>query len=285
MSDSPDTPRGTAPEADLDAAANPADLAALRRRVCALERGDGPQAQAVLPLRAPALDAALPGGGLARAAVHELLPERTEWDDGPVAGFALAILGRLQAAAPREDEREGAGEVLWIAKRGDLYAPGIAAFGVDPDRLLTARAGDDAGVLWAMEEGLRCPALAAVVGEVGQLDRTAARRLQLAAEAGGVTGLTLLRRRVAPRGRRDPSAAATRWQVGALPSRTIADGADGPATAAAPGRARWRLELLRCRGGLPAAFEVEWDDATGDFALAAALRDGTAQAAPLQRAG
>jgi protein ImuA len=263
-----DAVRSATATATGTAAAPPADLDGLRRRVRAIERGDGPQAQAVLPLGAAALDAALPGGGLARAALHEVRPERTQWDDGAAAGFACTILGRLQAAVR--------GPVLWIARAGDLYPPGLRAFGVDPDRLLLARAGDDAGVLWALEEALRCPALAGAVGEVGALDRTAARRLQLAAEAGGVLGIALLRRRVAARGRREPSAAATRWQVGALatgPCGPMAD--DGHVTRPEPpAGSRWHLELQRCRGGPPAAFEVEWDHAAGDFALAAALRDG-----------
>jgi protein ImuA len=250
-------------DAEAEAGGVP-DLETLRRRVRALERGEADARAPVLPLGAQALDEALPGGGLARAGVHELLPERTAWDDGPAAGFALALAGRLMAATQ--------GPVLWIARRGDLYAPGAPGFGVDPDRLLSARAGDDAGVLWAMEEALRCPELAGVVGEIGQLDRTAARRLQLAAEAGGVMGLTLLRRRVVPRGRQDSSAAATRWRVGARPARH----ADAPAPRAGGGGARWHLELVRARGGHPADFEVEWDHATGDFALAAALRDGAA---------
>jgi protein ImuA len=246
------------------------DLATLRRRVRALERGEAGERAPVLPLGARAIDELLPGGGLTRAGVHELLPERTAWDDGPAAGLALALVGRLMAAAE--------GPVLWVARRGDLYAAGTPAFGVDPDRLLSARAGDDAGVLWAMEEALRCPELIGVVGEVGQLDRTAARRLQLAAEAGGVMGLTLLRRRVVPRGRQDPSAAATRWRVGARPTRR--DGGQGAIGGGVPGgaRARWHLELVRARGGHPADFEVEWDHATGDFALAAALRDAEAAA-------
>jgi protein ImuA len=123
-----------------------------------------------------------------------------------------------------------------------------------------------------MEEGLRCPAPAAVVGEVRALDRVAARRLQLAAETGGVTALALLRPGVAPRQRPAPSAAATRWRVGACL------GGPGP-VAGLPGRPRWRLELLRVRGGHPADFEVEWDDATGDFAMVAPLRDGAAATA------
>lgn len=247
--------------AGLDAGGVP-DLDTLRRRVRALERGEAAERTPVLPLGAPAIDDLLPGGGLARAGVHELLPERTAWDDGPAAGFALALAGRLMTVAR--------GPVLWIARRGDLYAPGAPAYGVDPDRMLLARAGDDAGVLWAMEEALRCPELAGVVAEIGQLDRTAARRLQLAAEAGQVMGLTLLRRRVVPHGRQDPSAAATRWRIGARPARR-----DGDRGVSGNGRVRWHLELVRARGGHPADFEVEWDHATGDFALAAALCDGT----------
>lgn len=266
--------RGADPNADSNAGGAP-DLETLRRRVRALERGEAGERAPALPLGARAIDELLPGGGLTRAGVHELLPERTAWDDGPAAGFALALTGRLMAAA--------SGPVLWIARRGDLYAPGAPAFGVDPDRLLLARASDDAGVLWAMEEALRCPELAGVVGEIGQLDRTAARRLQLAAEAGQVMGLTLLRRRVVPRGRQDPSAAATRWRVGARPARRAGDRAgpgDSPGHRPVHGgsQARWHLELVRARGGHPADFEVEWDHATGDFALAAALRDGTSAA-------
>ncbi|RDD63934.1 ImuA family protein [Ferruginivarius sediminum] len=239
-------------------------LGRLRQRVRAIERGEAAERRPVLSTGAAALDDALPGGGLARAALHEVVPGRADWDDGPAAGFCLAILGHLL--------RRVSGPVLWIARRQDLYPPGLAAFGVHPDRLLLARAGDDATVLWAMEEGLRCSDLAAVVGEVRALDRVAARRLQLGAEAGGMTALSLLRPSVAPRGREVSSTAATRWRVGALP------GAAG-AVAALPGRPRWRLELLRVRGGHPADFEVEWDDATGDFAMAAPFRDGAAATA------
>ncbi|SDF98956.1 protein ImuA [Limimonas halophila] len=231
-----------------------ADLDHLRARIRALERGNAPDA-GVLPLGAEALDTALPGGGLARAAVHEVVPARTGWDDGPAAGFALALAGRALARAD--------GPVLWVARTLDLYPPGIAGYGVPPARLLCARAPDDAGVLWTLEEALRCPALAAAVGEVGHLGRTSVRRLQLAAEAGGVTGLLLQRRRIPPT-RAEPSAAVTRWRVGALPRISLTSGP------------RWRVELARVRGGLPTEFEVIWDDATGRFALAAPLRDRAA---------
>ena len=73
------------------------DLETLRRRVRALECGEADARAPVLPLGARAIDELLPGGGLARAGVHELLPERTAWDDGPAAGFALALPERHDA--------------------------------------------------------------------------------------------------------------------------------------------------------------------------------------------
>ena len=53
------------------------------------------------------------------------------------------------------------------------------------------RATRPADLLWAMEEGLRTPGIGAVLGEIRQLDLTASRRLQLAAESGGGVGLVL----------------------------------------------------------------------------------------------
>lgn len=243
------------------------DLAALRRRIRALERGEADVARrAAFPIGARALDDALPDGGLARGVLHEILPARAVWDDGPAAGFCLALLGRVL--------RHAGGPALWIARRQDLYPPGLSAFGVDPGHLLLTRASDETAVLWAMEEALRCTALAAVVAEAAKLDRTAARRLQLAAEAGRVTGMLLLRRHAPPRGREEPSAAETRWRIGALPMGTRLE--EVRPVADLLGRPRWQVELLRVRGGHPTVLEVEWDDATGDFALAAPLRDGAA---------
>jgi protein ImuA len=120
-----------------------------------------------------------------------------------------------------------------------------------------------------MEEGLRAPGIAAVVGEVGTLTAVASRRLQLAAERSGITAFLLRRWRdsgQAVRERNLPSAAVTRWRIAALPSQPLR-GEPGV------GRPRWRVELLRCRGGEPACWEVEEADATGHVSLAAALAD------------
>ena len=46
-----------------------------------------------------------------------------------------------------------------------------------------------------------------------------------------------------------------------------------PFDAGAPGLPRWRLALVRVRGGRPATCDVEWNRETGDFRMAAALAD------------
>jgi len=184
------------------------DIAVLRDRVRHIERGAALR-HGVLPFGIEAIDRALPEGGLALGAVHEILGADGDEEAGAAAaGFIAGILARL-----------GAGPVLWCLKQNDLYGPGLAAHGLDPARLAIVRAPRDNELLWAVEEGLReggSTGLAAVVGEIGRLPMVASRRLQLAAERSGVTALLLRRWRTgaeAAAERTRPSAAVTRWRV------------------------------------------------------------------------
>lgn len=237
-----------------------ARLADLRRTLAAAEGFGKPGA--VLPFGLCVIDDALPWGGLPLAALHEVEGAGGDGEDGAAATFLAGILARLAPARP----------VLWCLQSPDLHAPGLALAGLAAQRLLLVRAPNERELLWAMEEGLRSPVLAAVVGEVETLSITASRRLQLAAEASGVTGFVLHRGDAMAAA----SAAVTRWRVAAVPCAPIA-GEPGI------GRPRWRLELLRCRGGMPAAWEVEAGDAdrhngqhngtAGHGALSAVLAD------------
>lgn len=228
-------------------------LARLRAEVTRIERGVA--ARGVLPLGVAAVDAALGGGnpdeaGLRCAALHEISGAAAD-------GFAAMVAGRLAARA--------GGTVLWCAGPGggDLYPPGLAALGLNPSRLLLVRCGRPADLLAAAEEGLRSRGLAAVLAEIDRLpDMTAGRRLQLAAEHGGVTGL-LLPRRAAGRSRRStasgrsvaealpPSVAVSRWRVD-----------HAPAGEGGAGDLRWRLALLRCRSGGRGEWMVDWHEKT-----------------------
>ena len=272
-SQSPSAAPSRRPDGDPDSRPG-SDLAGLRARVRAIERGAayGGLRRRVAPLGAAGLDAHLPGGGLPLGGLHEIEGGRAEWDDGAATGFCAGLLARLLDAVP--DRRRDNKPVLWVSPWRDLYAPGLLAFGLDPGRLIQVRAGGGTAgteVLWAMEEGLRCARLAAVVGELDALERGPGRRLQLAAEASGVTAFALRRGLYPARpARAGASAAVTRWRVEA---EAISSGPGVSEWGRSPERSRWRVELLRCRGAAPGQWCLEWDDAAGGFAVAAALRD------------
>jgi protein ImuA len=234
-----------------------ANISELRQQLRILERAGG-QARPVHSLGLSAVDAAL-GGGLATGCLHEVIETA---DDGAATGFVAAL-----AAGLAGDQ----GAILWCLPRPDLYGPGLAAAGLDPARLILAATERTADTLWAMEEGARSGVLAAVVGEVDRLSLTAARRLQLASETGGVTAF-LMRSGGAADGA--AAVAASRWRITAAPS------GDSPLWTEAPG---WRVELLRCRGGRPGSWTLSWQEgawrhAAGDLALAAPVRDRPAAA-------
>jgi protein ImuA len=233
--DLPPSPALTDPSAGMPPLDRPALLAALRARIGRLERAGAAaalvrSAAGSVPL-SPAIDAALPGGGLARAGLHEVLAA----EPGAAAGFAALLLSRT------------GGTVLWIGPDPDAWPPGLARFGLSPAELVLVRASRPAEALWAMEEALRCPAVTGALLALTDIDLTAARRLQLAAEAGGALGMLLRPDNAEP----GPSTALTSWRVEALP------GLGGSAHAL--GDPRWLLELRRCRGGgQPQRWTVTW---------------------------
>ena len=215
----------------------------------------------------PPVDRHLPGNGLALGALHEVAGTGPDVEHAAAATlFAAGVLARRS------------GPVLWALERRDVFAPGLSGVGLHPDRVVYVEARRPKAVLLVMEEALRHPGLAGVVGELGGcLTLTASRRLQLAAEASG--GLAVLLRR-SPRHDDpvldEPTAAVTRWRVTCLPA--------GPARPQAPdvpglARARWRLDLVRCRGGEAASWTVEACDAQGRLGMAADVADGQAATA------
>ncbi len=206
------------------------------------------------------LDRALPADGLSCGAVHEA-SGATGPDTPSASAFLVALLRRLP-------KRFGRDTVLVCendaSRFGRLHGPGWHGLGINPETLLIARARHDKDVLWAMEEGLRCGALSAVLGEIECSTFSISRRLSLAATE-GMTPALLLRHDAFV----SASTAATRWRVAAGPC------SDDPHDARAPGAPRWILELIRSRGGRPAHHVVEWHRETGAFRMAATLANRT----------
>ena len=186
--------------------------------------------------------------------------------DASAIGFALSRLPRTNAP------------ILWVQDRLSRKEAGRPAFaGMPSDHPVImvdlSRATD---VLWAMEDGLRCRALAAVIGEVWgnppALDFTATKRLAMRAEAADVP-CWLIRRAASP----DLSAARDRWRIASLPS------AAHPHDAQAPGAPRWSLDLFRSRRSKPGQWVATYERAQDRVHLVAATRhravdpgDGTA---------
>lgn len=276
--------------------ANLANLERLKTQIRQLEGFGGRLADAgrrVVPFGVAEIDNHFPGGGLAQGALHEIFAA----DAGIATAFCALLAGRLAAD-------EGAPSILWCERpwaldAGALYGPALLQFGIDPARVILVRTRRDADALWAMEQGLHCGRIAAVVGEITNMSLTESRRLQLAAEETGVTALMLRPGTDRPA----PSAAVTRWRLDAVEHSTPAKNTEsGPAPDLTPdlapdlandnalnrpgparpdfqpgppglNTARWHAELFRCRGGISANWMMEWNDETGNFSVAAEIRD------------
>jgi protein ImuA len=191
----------------------------------------------------PSLDQWLPDHGWREGSLIECL--------SPAGSGAATFLLRTLVNTPG-----GSGPLVVVDPDGEFYPPAAYAAGLDLDRLVIVRPRAPADTLWALEQSLRCPGTGAVLGWLDEQTPAIERRLQLAAETGG--GLGFLLRSDALR--RRPAWADLRLGLTPLPTR------------GGVGR-RWRLELLRARGGLsaPRAAEVEWDDEAGTLSLAAGM--------------
>lgn len=225
----------------------------LRERIQHLESG-AVRPRETLPFGIEPIDRHLPGGGLALGSLHEV----AGGGNGALDGAAAALFVAGIAARTK-------GKVFWCVTQRDLFMPGIVQAGLCNNRVVMVECRDEKGVLDCFEEALRCRGIGAVIGEVARLPMTASRRLQLAAESSGVLGIAVRRWRrpadVSDFGH--PTAAVTRWRISVLPSR--------PLPVPGVGRARWYLELLRCRAAESADYVVEACDAKGRLSLPAEL--------------
>jgi len=213
-----------------------ARLAAARGQIAALEAGTRTPSP-VQPFGDARVDDCLPGGGLPLGRWHELTAGGMETETGAVAAGFAALLALPMTAT---------GAAVWILRRDDLYAPGLEGLGFPARQLIQVRVRDEVQALMALEDALGSTGVAAVIGEVEDVDLTAGRRLQLACERHGATGLIVRRRPFGGASRKavGGSAAATRWRIAPAAS-------DPPGDEPGLGAPRWHAALERCRGGRP----------------------------------
>ena len=185
------------------------------------------------------LDQAL-GGGLAKGRAHLVTGGLL---DGAVAGFLLAVLGRLLEGGAPQAPVVCCGSPRGLA--GQLYGPGLAQLGFDPARLVLVCESHPLRGLAAAEEALACRGVGAVIADYGMLAsrpdmwQKAARRLQLAAEQGGTTAFVTA---VSA----SPAGFETGWHLAAAPM------------AGSGWQPGWSVALRHIRGGQPWSGLLSW---------------------------
>lgn len=185
--------------------------------------------------------------GLGACGVHEVC-EHTFGDIGALTGFVLA------SAAMRP------GAVAWISQtdltreHGHLLAGGMRFLRRDLRPVFMVRVQRAVQALWALEEVVASSAVSLAIAELGGVDFTASRRLQLASERHGVPVILML-----PYTTEGATAASARWRVRAEPS------APNRYDPRAPGALRWYARLERSRLApeqVGQGFNLELDDET-----------------------
>jgi protein ImuA len=254
------------------------------RGLLARQAGWREDVHAGLPFGLAALDSHLPNGGLARGALHEIVP--TTQTALPAAfGFVVAILARLSSSygdgfadskrtdahclphgfpnGPRQATKRRIVFVMpthILRQCGRLSGHGLNSLGLDPRRAILVETAHWQDSLWALVEALRSAAPQAVAGMIDKLDLKTSQKLHLAAADAGLPLLLLH-----PSQTLESSAATTRWRIG-----TAAGARDRFGSYAC---ARWQVQLERCRNGRPGEWVVEYNHVAHRFSLVTALAD------------
>ena len=148
----------------------------------------------------PVLDRLLPAGGVRRGSLIEWLA-----DGGAPVGdacgavtLACAVACRLAISAAQALASQAA--TIVVVDRGQRFYPpavipwldaqtDVAATRGRRPQLVVARPSRDDDEIWAIDQALRCPGVAAVLAWPERVHPTAMRRWQLASRASGAVGL------------------------------------------------------------------------------------------------
>ena len=171
-----------------------------------------------------------------------------------------------RSSGGRDSKAREPGVIVIADPRRDFYAPAAVRLGLRPDQLILLQHPREEELYWAIEQALRCPAVAAVYAAAdlssttrqsflgSNLDQRWLRRFQLAAEQGGGLGIFVRPVRVAGR----PTWADLQWRVAIDPTSLHShESRTSPAkmrlheannTPLHEAHVPLQVELLRCRG-------------------------------------
>ncbi len=205
----------------------------LRKEVAAIER---PKQHSIpkSTIGAGKLEDVFQDGKFPTSSIHEFISYSNE-AAASTNGFIAAIASKIIQGA-----------CLWITTRHAVFPRTLHAFGIDPARVIFIETASIKEALWAMEEGLRCKALTAVIGEIPDITFNQSRRLQLAVEDSCATGFL---HRVSPKSE-NIVACLTKWRI--TPLATYHEDMPGVSFP------RWKVDLVKVRNSKPSMWQIEW---------------------------
>lgn len=214
----------------------------LQKEILSLQGFRAPSASQRVQFGLGAIENAFPNQQFPTSAIHEFISSGKE-TAAATSGYMAALLGRMM---------QRGGLCLWISQKRTIFPPALKYFGIDPDRVIFIDVKNDKDLLWMVEESLKCTALCAVAAEIREINLTESRRLQLAVEHSGVTGLLhcINQRSVSN------TACHARWKITPVAS-TLEEDMPGM------GFFNWNVELLKVRNGEPGHWLLQW--ASGVF--------------------
>jgi len=250
-------------------------LAALRQQIHACQQLDSLPAVEAISTGCAGLDGLFPAGGIQRGQLAEWL--------SPYSGSGAGLLSLAIAWRAVDCHRPAHRPAVVVVDREKwFYPPALVGWEIDLRDLIVLRPTNKADELWALDQSLRCPAVAAVWSWLPRLDSRDFRRLQLAAEQGGTLGMLL--RPATVRGQ--PSWSDVQLLVepqevlDGTPARSESSDARNhsiTATASHPASQspahqhtthRWKITLLRCRAGASGkSVTIQMNTTTGQLEL------------------
>lgn len=230
-------------------------LDALRHQIRKLETAGRASDAKINSTGCAALDERLPEKGLATGTL-------TEWL-APTTGYGAELLSLLAA---REACTDG-GALVVIDPENRFYPAAAAAWKINLENVVILRntpladsskrgAGAIAdskhsfpnALLWAIDQSLRCPAVAAVWGPLGTISERWMRRFQLSAEQSGAMGMFVR----PPHAKEIPSWSEVQFELQntiPLSPSTAVPPSPLPKTVNEPFDRRLQIRLLRVRNG------------------------------------
>jgi protein ImuA len=245
-----------------------------------------------------ALDGLLSAGGVRRGSLVEWWPagDAAVADAAGAVTLACAVACRLAGTAGRATVAAGsttaATTIVVVDRGGRFHPPAVMPWLAGPSaaggkasggpQLVVVRPARHEDELWAIDQSLRCPAVAAVVAWPGRLSATAMRRLQLAVRSSGAVGL-LIRGLHLPQQERSAAPATVRQESWRSPSwadvrLTVSPVEPAGGVGIRSSERRLRLAVVggAWAGGLPAerSVEVRLDLSTGRESVGRHAADG-----------